>query len=633
MDIILSFTDFRAEWLADITAGSPSTVELGNRFSRKLITQWLDVNEDSEDIIYCDGSGDGGIDIAYLQRDDVDGNGAVGHTWYLVQSKYGCAFQGTDTLFIEGRKVIDTLSGYRTTLSSIAKDLIERITTFMAQASEHDQINLVFASIEPLTEEEERAMNDVRILGQQRLGGRFEVVSVTVNTIYEKAVDTLGIDKRILVPIRAVLSDTGSGLLVGTVTLVDLYEFLKSYQRANRGDLDMIYEKNVRRFLGGRGRVNAAIQKTLENTPEKFGLYNNGITIVATSYESNADKMLLTEPFIVNGCQTTRTIWDVLRRRLEAGGTGNNPQIEDWRSRLSHGVVVVKIVKVGDAGEPMLVDITRYTNSQNAVREKDFLSLVSDFKTWQLQMADRYDVYLEIQRGGWDSQRAYQRQHPTTKQFSKYANAFDLLKVFGAGWFSEAGTAFRTNAPFLPNGSIYRQIVNLESGDDESFGVEDLYAAYLLQGAADQIGFGRGAQPNSRKQTRFLFYMVALDVLKDVILRAGISSSPKSITKSVMSLFNIDHATAKSAWLDTAVDAIDSYMTEGMDDSAFLEPVFRSKFNNDLNAFLKWEQLGKSDESTPRLKSQLAISKSVLGRSIGGQPSGRNLIISVIKTT
>jgi hypothetical protein len=341
--------------------------------------------------------------------------------------------------------------------------------------------------------------------------------------------------------------------------------------------------------------------------------------------------MLLTDPFIVNGCQTTRTIWDVLKRKLEAGGTGNNPQLEDWRSRLARGVVVVKIVKVGNAGEPMLVDITRYTNSQNAVREKDFLSLVSDFKAWQLKMGELYNIYLEIQRGGWDSQRAFQKQHPSTKQFKKNANAFDLLKVFGAGWFGEAGTAFRTNAPFLPNGSIYKQIVNLDSGDASSFGVDDLYAAYLLQDAADRIGFGRSAGSNSRKQTRFLFYMVAIDVLKDVMLRAGIVVESKEITKAVLALFGSSNVDAKCAWLDTAVDAIDSYMTEGMDDSAFLEPAFRSKFNNDLNAFLKWEKLGKSDDDTPRLKSQLAISKSVLGRSIGGQLSGRSTIISVLK--
>ncbi len=60
-------------------------------------------------------------------------------------------------------------------------------------------------------------------------------------------------------------------------------------------------------------------------------------------------------------------------------------------------------------------------------------------------MSDRYDIYLETQRGGWDSQRARQKQQPNIKQFTHSANAFDLLKVYGAGWFGEAGTAFGRN--------------------------------------------------------------------------------------------------------------------------------------------------------------------------------------------
>jgi len=48
-------------------------------------------------------------------------------------------------------------------------------------------------------------------------------------------------------------------------------------------------------------------------------------------------------------------------------------------------------------------------------------------------MAERYEVYLEIQRGGWDSRRALQKQRPDIEQFIKAANAFDLLKVYGSG--------------------------------------------------------------------------------------------------------------------------------------------------------------------------------------------------------
>src|SRR5579871_862528 len=85
------FEAFRATWLEDVEAGNPTTVQLGQRFSEKIVGQWLDEDEATLDIVYCDGAGDGGIDIAILER----GTGATdneevatGDTWYLIQSKY-----------------------------------------------------------------------------------------------------------------------------------------------------------------------------------------------------------------------------------------------------------------------------------------------------------------------------------------------------------------------------------------------------------------------------------------------------------------------------------------------------------------------------------------------------------------
>ena len=111
---VVDFPSFLEEWLAEVREGDPSTTELGHRFARKLLTQWREIQDSSDDLVYCDGAGDGGIDVAYLDRNDEetdDGATAEAHTWYLVQSKYGSAFRGTNTLLEEGQKVIDTLSG------------------------------------------------------------------------------------------------------------------------------------------------------------------------------------------------------------------------------------------------------------------------------------------------------------------------------------------------------------------------------------------------------------------------------------------------------------------------------------------------------------------------------------------
>ena len=91
------------------------------------MTHWRDIEDSSDDLVYCDGAGDGGIDIAYLDRGDADTNGESagnGDTWYLVQSKYGSAFRGTNTLIEESQKVIDTLDGQRPRLSSLVQNIL-----------------------------------------------------------------------------------------------------------------------------------------------------------------------------------------------------------------------------------------------------------------------------------------------------------------------------------------------------------------------------------------------------------------------------------------------------------------------------------------------------------------------------
>lgn len=626
----ITFEQFRDEWLLDVQTGSPSTIELGSRFARKIVTQWLDVEDSSDDLYFCDGSGDGGIDIAYLSRGEsgVGSNEdtAQGDTWYLVQSKYGSAFAGVSTLLEEGQKVIDTLDGKRKKLSSLTQDLMEKLAIFRRQASEMDRIVLVFATEAAINEAQQRALADLRAMGQARLGPLFDVEAVSIATIYQNTQDAALAPK--LVPLRAKLDESGDDLLVGSVSVLNLYEFLKAY-RAQTGDLDQLFEKNIRRFLGARGKVNKAMQQTLKEEPERFGLYNNGLTIVVEDFEKNgAGVTKLLEPYVVNGCQTTRTIWEVCQQRLEAGGKRTDAEMESWKSRAAKGVVVTKVVKVGPSGEKLLEAITRYTNTQNAVREKDFLALQTDFRAWTQRMGERYGVFLEIQRGGWESRRALQRQKPGLQQFRESANAFDLMKVFGAGWLGEAGIAYSRNDAFLVNGPVFKRITE-DKESDEPFGIDDLYAAYRLKKAADEFGFGRGTDTRpTRRQTRFVFYMTVIELLKDVLVRAQLPTTPRDLTKALLRLFEPGNNAeeARQRLLGAALDLVDEYLTPGAEDSIFNEPGFAASQN--LVTFLKGERFGKSEESSPRYRALVAVSRKALGH---GKPPPRDLIMQSIK--
>lgn len=644
-----TYEQFKEQWLLDVVDGSPSAFDKGVRFGAKIIRDWLDVSDDDGDLTIIDGSGDGGIDIAYLRR---GGDTDEGDTWYIVQSKYGTAFRGYDTIRTEGYKVLDTLTGRNDQLSAAAVHVVEKINSFRrqdrSQTSKSDRLVLVFATEDPIPQADRDALHAVRVEGTNRLvpvsptedpapqvtrNGElsFHVDEVSLMTIYEALGDVE--TQQLTVSMKGKFIPD-QDFLVGVVPLTDLFEFLEEY-RSKTGNLDQIYDKNVRRYLGLKGmRINTGIAATLNHNPEKFGLYNNGITIVASGRSMSDDMAMvtLTDPYIVNGCQTTRTVWQVLDGKLNAGGTGNAPDVEAYRARAARGGVVAKIVHE----EADRINITRYTNSQNAVRQQDFITLEDDFQSWAREMEDSYRIFLEIQRGGIDSRKSYQKQHPEAQPFVDYVNAFDLLKVYGAGWLGKPGTAFGKNAPFLPNGALYNDMIATDGVSP--FDVHDLYAAYTIKCEADKVPFGRRAELPSRKQSRFLFYFVIIDMLKNVIrLTPGlIRNQPMSreiVTDSVIRLARAEGGEGRKLLSKAAVQVIDSYLTQGSERSAHNEESFTHDHNGDLNGFLKADNLG-TEKHSPLLLRLLETANFAFGMgSTGTDKSSRETVAEEMLST
>ena len=174
-------------------------------------------------------------------------------------------------------------------------------------------------------------------------------------------------------------------------------------------------------------------------------------------------------------------------------------------------------------------------------------------------------------------------------------------KIYAAGWLIEPGIAFGKNPPFAPGGTFFNKITSTPG-----FGVESLYAAYLVGKLANGYGFGRGAQAPSRGQTRFLFVMVVVDMVKDLLVYSQLDYSASSIARAVIRL----HGTGDLQEIgDAAIQLVDEYLTIGNEDSLFAEPEFQK--TQDLNAFLKSERLGKSEEFSPKLKFQMTMTKRI----------------------
>ncbi len=126
-----------------------------------------------------------------------------------------------------------------------------------------------------------------------------------------------------------------------------------------------VLEANVRSFLSGRGKVNKGIRGTIQQSPELFLAYNNGITatasgITATTSEGVALITAIRDLQIVNGGQTTASLYYVHRND---------------KASLSNIHVQVKLIVVGtDTAQELVPNISRFANTQNKVSESDFFS-------------------------------------------------------------------------------------------------------------------------------------------------------------------------------------------------------------------------------------------------------------------
>lgn len=131
-----------------------------------------------------------------------------------------------------------------------------------------------------------------------------------------------------------------------------------------------LLEQNVRTFLQVKGGVNKGIRNTILNEPEMFFAYNNGISATAESAtidEGGAGGALnlrrVRHLQIVNGGQTTASIFNVLKKDKEKAGNLS-------RIRVQMKLSVVAGDKVGE----IVPRISEYANSQNKVSAADFFS-------------------------------------------------------------------------------------------------------------------------------------------------------------------------------------------------------------------------------------------------------------------
>lgn len=178
-----------------------------------------------------------------------------------------------------------------------------------------------------------------------------------------------------------------------------------------------LFHNNFREFLD-RTDVNLAIEKTLRDPAQRgqFAVLNNGITIVTKRLVPAGKHLVLTDPQIINGCQTCNLLWD--NRRL-----------------LDDSVTVA--VRVIESVDRAVIDrIIEATNRQNALDPagSDALNEVHRL----------IEDYFEAQPAS--TRLYYERrlhQHGSDIPRSRIVKRRHLTQAYASMWLAEAHNVTR----------------------------------------------------------------------------------------------------------------------------------------------------------------------------------------------
>lgn len=443
-------------------------VEKGHNFLQWVLTRVFEATEDDATDAIIDGPNDLGID-AYLPVDFSEDK------IYLFQSKYGTSHS------------MEAIAKFRQDVQSLrTRDITKmrpEIARLVTQIQEKNlKIECVYVTDQKVDEE------------------NYESVEIhDIDTIIQKLWDRIkkpAVGKKAAIRLESKLRYQNT--LLGILKLRELTNFVTK----NR---DYVFESNIRQWMQFKTTVNKGLRETLQESPNKFFYYNNGITIVVNDFEELEDNsILLHAPQIVNGAQTSNSVLDHAKRTHNLDGS-----------------ITVTIIKAADELDQN--NITKYRNSQNAVRGKDLVSLMDFHKSIKSQM-ENFGYFYEIQAGSFDSKaKSQQSEFIGDSTYNKYLPdnhkkvivAKDAIQAFVAGIEQRPTESYSSPAQFLPRGSKYDEVFNEKLKDDCRL---LLYPYVVKEYAKKTLNYGKKGGHKTKRYATLFFVAVYFKILHEKII-------------------------------------------------------------------------------------------------------------------
>lgn len=335
-------------------------------------------SEAAESVI--DGQGDNGIDAIYWHKND--------NILWLIQSKW--IEKGTGQ---PDYKDINTfVAGVRNLIEDNLDRPNSRLSYKKEEADEALSITRVKVKIvithtgKGISRTSRKCLEDlIQDLNRNDDDDTFQYEILDKDKAYEIAVENanrLDIETEFNL-INWGKLDSPYTSFYGQVAALDLAKLWVD----NRNNL---FANNLRDFIG-QTKANDEITQTLKDDPSSFWYFNNGLTILCQEIRRKTkgtkrleDTFLCKGISIINGAQTIGSIGRFYEEDPE-GSQENLEQVD----------VFVKLISLQECPEGFGVKVTRATNTQNQIEDRDFialdpiqLKLARELKAW-----DRNKVY------------------------------------------------------------------------------------------------------------------------------------------------------------------------------------------------------------------------------------------------
>ena len=479
------FVNIVKESLQEEMSTATTSVEKGERFLVWAITRIVDAGKDEIEKQITDGPSDMGIDTWIKPQIASDNGGTI----QLFQSKFGQSHDEKEIL-----KFVKEVEKFLTCkLEDIPRDDMKRLRVMID--NEHLEPELYYITDQKikLKYSSPEDIQKVKVLGFDQI---VDKLWADIEGIPEDITETIQIEDCF----------ERNDCMVGAISLKEFRKFVNRTQR-------YIYESNIRKYLQ-KTKINKGLRKTLENASDSVFQYNNGVTIVVKDYKKNGGEITLIEPQIVNGAQTSQTIYEILPLLTNATGE-----------------ILVTVIR--ETSKAARDSITKYRNSQNAVKGKDLITLSSYHKMIGAQLKQSVGYFYERQAGSWkfleNRGQADYGGHDVFKQYlpSVHENCIPApvaIQAMVAGMFQDPTKPYSSQASFMPNGAKYPDIFNSQLPEDYRV----LLYPYLIKCYGEKLEYG-SKQPaqDLKRYARLLFVSAYFKILFELILKKEASEVRK----------------------------------------------------------------------------------------------------------